>query len=207
MQVAAWHIRVALFNFAVGVTLGLCMSWNPAWWQALSEIHGEVNPFGFLTILIFGMTFAVLYLTAGIEVNRIWGYIQLVIAEVGVCAISFGVIWQNVLLWRGGWILQCMTPVLLLINIVRAARKAHTINISERLTRVSERLSGKVPAFLFDDASIRSSDAIGKLARRGTDLALLVLVAMEWISLVRALWLRHAPSGWMGFNPTLFEYG
>ncbi|MCF8565307.1 hypothetical protein LLE49_11325 [Alicyclobacillus tolerans] len=125
-------IAVAFVNFTVGALLGGLMALNPNWISDILPIHVELNPYGWLTMMIYGMTYAVLGLSAGLKPPfPVVGWIQLVAAELGIAAITVaaGTHLGAVLLL--GWVLQTLAPALFMFNIlsaVAAKRKKRAAN-------------------------------------------------------------------------------
>ncbi|EPZ53037.1 hypothetical protein [Alicyclobacillus acidoterrestris] len=60
MRLAQAFIGVALVNFLVGAVLGAVLASALRLGPELMAIHGELNPYGWLSMLIYGMTYAVL---------------------------------------------------------------------------------------------------------------------------------------------------
>ncbi len=212
LQVFGWlpafYIGTAFLNFAVGATLGMLMALNPNWWGVLAPLHGELNPYGWLTLLIYGMTYAVLKWFASIVSP--WpklGWIQLLVAETGVLSIVLAYLIASFELLRIGMLLQALAPILFLINILGSVSAKHRSHgermpspISELVglnffsatgLRVSEP-ARRMYAALGDTSRRFETDSVGQ---RGTDLALMIFVCCAvWVSV----------SSW--FAPSLSVY-
>jgi hypothetical protein len=86
-------IGTAFFNFSIGATLGVTMAWLLQSWGYLAMLHAELNPIGWLTILIYGMTYAVLKWLANIVSPKPkLAWIQLLVAGAAVVCVAFGFI-------------------------------------------------------------------------------------------------------------------
>lgn len=176
------YILVAFANFTVGVCLGLSMAISPALWPMLSAVHAELNPFGWLTILIYGMTYAVLTLFANLRPP--WptiGWVQLASAELGVVLVALAPLVGAHELTRIGMLFQAAAPVIFTVNIVTAvfARRsgkgrgavAATVSETDWPDELDRRFFGRA-------RELRATD---RIAQRGTTMALLIyLVAVVW---------------------------
>lgn len=173
-------IACAMLNFTVGSTLGLWMATDPTSWGTLASIHGESNPFGWLTMLIYGMTYAVLSVSAELRLSSpILGWVHLVVAEAGVTLISMGIIFGGMWIIDIGYGFQACSPCLFLMNILLALRakrlgKMSVLSIPETLTLIGRR---------------SDCEKTDRIARRGTDVSGLLFVVgaawacvSEWIS-------------------------
>ncbi len=174
----------ALVHFLIGTTLGALMASHVTWWDALSPYHAELNPFGWLTFLIYGMTYAVLQLFASLRVP--WKglpWLHFVAAEAGVVLIIFGD-WLRRPLWvHWGWFFQTSAGILFLIAIIsavatsRKARKSQpTISATEHLcVNSAMEWPASFAGFHVElkNDEIRDTD---RVAKRGTSLALVVLI-------------------------------
>jgi hypothetical protein len=165
-------VAAAILNFAAGAALGGLMAFVPRWWAPLGMVHGEINPYGWLTMLIYGMTYAVLSVSAGLRLPWPWlGWLQWGLAEAGVLAVVMGLaLPASGLLVAGLW-LQALAPTLFLINILSAvaARRKGT-GAGETTVPRALRFMAKSPRF-------QATDRIG---RRGTDIALMLFVPAAW---------------------------
>ncbi|KUO95378.1 hypothetical protein [Ferroacidibacillus organovorans] len=178
-------LSAALVHFLIGTTLGALMASNVTWWDSISPYHAELNPFGWLTFLIYGMTYAVLQLFASLRVP--WKglpWIHFVVAEAGVLLIIFGYLAQRPLWIHWGWVCQTSAGILFLIAVMSAV-------VSSRRSRKllpPEAISPETPVHVseLDDAppftgfyfnlekgEVRDTD---RVAKRGTSLALIVLI-------------------------------
>lgn len=175
-------IAAAFFNFIVGASLGGWMAVEPSAWRVLGQVHGEINPFGWLTMLIYGMTYAVLSIATGLAPPKPWvGWLQLVCAELAVTGVVIGLLIHSQPLLLVGLVLQFGTPVLFLANILLAVvSRTKTGGKDESATA----LSSQPLAVLRRGGAYQASDRIGQ---RGTDMsAMLLLLGTAWM-LVRAI--------------------
>ncbi|MCL6597377.1 MAG: hypothetical protein K6T81_01400 [Alicyclobacillus macrosporangiidus] len=165
-------VAAAILNFAAGAALGGLMALVPELWGSLGPVHGEINPYGWLTMLIYGMTYAVLSVSAGLRLPWRWlGWLQWGIAEAGVLAAAAGMaLPAHGLLLAGLW-LQALAPTLFLINILSAvASRRKGMGRSEPAIPQALRYMAKSPRF-------QATDRIGQ---RGTDIALMLFVLATW---------------------------
>lgn len=177
-------IGVAFLHFVVGASLGGWMAVSPASWNTISSVHGELNPFGWLTMLIYGMTYAVLSISAGLRPPKPWvGWLQFAFAEIGILFVSlaYGLNMDGLL--RVGLGLQFAAPVLFLVNILSAvfdAKKKREVQFDGMSLLMTNPPQDDSPlSFLQRKASYQ---AIDRVARRGTDIPLMFfLVATGWI--------------------------
>lgn len=183
-------IITGFLNFLVGSAFGGAMAVNPSWIPILLRIHEEVNPYGWLTMMIYGMTFAVLALFAGLKPRWRWlGWSQWAAAEFGVITIALASFTALSWVRDVGVSLQALAPILFLANIlsgVAAARKQSDEQGNLHRHRPSKELlqsvdsEGKLQALLQTPPDVETTD---KIAQRGTDIALLVFVAAEFLFL------------------------
>ena len=135
-------IAVAFVNFTVGALLGGLMALNPNWISDILPIHVELNPYGWLTMMIYGMTYAVLGLSAGLKPPfPVVGWIQLSAAELGIAAITVAAGTHLGAVLRLGWVLQTLAPALFMFNIlsaVAAKRKKQAANEAGASGEVSD---------------------------------------------------------------------
>lgn len=192
-------ILFAMINFLVGTTLGMLMALHPAWWGTMGDVHAVVNRFGWLTMMIYGMTYAVLATSAGLRPPRAWpGWLQLAVAEAGVILQIIGVLGDGLGLWRAGVVLQAVAPTLFLYNIlsaVRAGRRARAAGENPLMP------SARV-AYLARAEHWTATDRIGQ---RGTDLALMLWILAAWWMAVNAL--RHPVMGEPPYIAVLVDDG
>ena len=177
------YIVAAFANFAIGVFLGVSMATVPALWPLLSSVHGELNPFGWLTILIYGMTYAVLTLFANLRPPwPVIGWAQLFVAELGVVLIGLAPLVASHELTRIGLFFQALAPVVFTFNIATAVVARHGkkgghaalagIRESDWPHELDRRFFGR-------SQELRETD---RIAQRGTMIALLIyLFASVWV--------------------------
>ena len=169
-------IFIAFLNFTVGAVLGAVMAVDPAEMPVLAGIHAILNPYGWLTVLIYGMTFAVLALSLGVRLPTLWqGWLQLVVAEGGVVLVAVGASASLDWIRRIGVILLVLAPVLFLYNILSGVRYTRKIaGAAQQVQSDAGRLFGRFAAY-------RATDAVGQ---RGTDLSLMIfIVAAVWAAI------------------------
>ncbi|MCL6625074.1 hypothetical protein [Alicyclobacillus shizuokensis] len=186
--VAKAFIALAGVHFLVGSVLGAVMAAHAEAADVLA-VHAEINPFGWLTMMMYGMTYAVLRVSAGLQPPwRVLGWIHLVVAEAGVLAILFGSLGHQNALSVFGDVLQAAAPVVFLLNIlsaVMAARRGPANRPGADVLPTTVQFLGRSPRW-------RQSDGV---AQRGTDLALMALIAATvWIA---AQSLRHGHRVWL----------
>ncbi len=188
-------IFAAFLNFTVGAILGGTMAADPALSYRLAPIHAILNPYGWLTLLIYGMTFAVLALSLGVQLPvSSQGWAQLVVAEAGVVLLVIGNLIQSTWPSRTGVVLLVLAPMLFLYNILSGVRytkrlsRSQESGIKDVLTQLPTsaeaaiQLFGRVPAY-------RKTDAVGQ---RGTDVSLMLfIIATVWT----AIWNWNDPKG------------
>ncbi|GGJ07025.1 hypothetical protein GCM10010885_15250 [Alicyclobacillus cellulosilyticus] len=181
-RLPAAFILIAMVNFAAGATLGGLMANRPAWWAALGGWHGELNRFGWLTMMIYGMTYAVLSISAGLRLPWPWlGFVHLVVAEAGVVAVGFGGTTGSSGWTLSGLVLQALAPTLFMFNILTAV-----VYTRRARHREEEAAPSTHPAivWLARSPAYRATD---RIAQRGTDVALLLLLAGVWWQAVASL--------------------
>lgn len=108
-------VRGAVLALAVGVILAISFGFNRAWGGILRPVHAELNLFGWLTLLIYGMGYHMLprFIGKPLERSRLadlqsW----LALSGVGLTAFGWlplwGAMWFRVL----GGMLQCGAALL-----------------------------------------------------------------------------------------------
>ncbi len=169
-------IGTAFFNFLVGAFLGGYMASVPALIPKIGPLHGEINPFGWLTMMIYGMTYAVLALSTGYRPPRAAvGWLHYGLAELGVAVIVVAQLGGSPAWLRVGLVLQAMAPFVFLGNLLSAV------------------IVGKKKGRQFPQDTVRSSalallqrsdvhQGADRVGQRGTDAALMVyMVAAVWM--------------------------
>ena len=168
-------IITAFVNFLVGAFFGGWMASDPAHISLLGSLHGEINPFGWLTMMIYGMTYAVLTLSTGFRPPRVAvGWTHWLMAELGVVLIVLSFLYSSPLVFRIGLGLQAMAPIVFLGNLLSAV--------------ITGKKSGRqFPQEMMDESHplvalkrstiLESSDRVGQ---RGTDVALMLYVLAVW---------------------------
>lgn len=177
-------IFTAFVNFTVGAVLGGTMAADPALSNRLAPIHAILNPYGWLTLLIYGMTFAVLALSLGVQLPvSSQGWAQLMVAEAGVVLLVTGNLTQSTWPSQTGVVLLALAPMLFLYNILSGVRYTKRLSRSPEnavkdvatqrpaSAQAAVQLFGRVPAY-------RKTDTVGQ---RGTDVSLtLFIIATVW---------------------------
>ncbi|MCL6637016.1 MAG: hypothetical protein K6T26_03615 [Alicyclobacillus sp.] len=175
-------VVLAGVNFATGAILGAWMAADPSARPVWAAVHGELNPYGWLTLLIYGMTYAVLAVSAGLVPPLPWlGWLQAVCAETGVWLAGAG--WGcHQPRWAGlGKTLEALAASIFLLNILTSVaqrrRRPLAFNLPPELT------------FLTRSARWQVTD---RIAQRGTDVALMFYLVAAWWQAVAAF--RGQPS-------------
>ncbi len=197
MKPARLFLALAMIHFAVGVTLGGLMAVDTSLWGVLSPIHAELNPFGWLTMLIYGMTYAVLASFAKFPpLPPRAAAAHVICAETGVAAIALGAALSLNVLMEMGWLFQALAPLLFLRNILWIVRSRQSVSVdhpsadhpvsdhppadlppAERRSEASAAapVSGMTDHGLLTPAAY--AGPTDRVAQRGTSLALLCWIA------------------------------
>lgn len=199
-------VAVAFFNFVVGASLGGWMATDISLWSLVGPIHGETNPFGWLTMLIYGMTYAVLVAFAGLRPPKAWlGWLHLFAAEAGVVLITSSYLDGSLALYRIGLILQCLAPTLFLINILWAvvsARRQRSANLKRGFgDEIVSSEEAEVLPFLSPSLIHKATD---RIAQRGTDASLMLFIVAACWMLVEGLIQKVPPLEASPSNGALF---
>ncbi len=170
-------ITTAFINFLIGAFFGGWMSSSPSTMALLGPLHGEINPFGWLTMMIYGMTYAVLALSTGFRPPRAEvGWIHWIVAELGVVLIVVSIMLNSSTMFRIGLGLQAIAPVIFLGNLLSAviSGKKSGRNFPQDMMSQSQTLNP-----LKRSDTLQGSDRVGQ---RGTDVSLMLfLVGVWWI--------------------------
>lgn len=142
--------------------IGLGMGIWPALWLPLRPVHLTLNLLGWLTPLIYGVTYRMI----PIFVRRELYSLRLVYAQWGLAALALAVLVLAQLLalrWLGslGWVIQVAAALLFLGNIIAAARRGRPVGETETV------LGSPLP----DDARM------DRTARRFTETAIVFFIA------------------------------
>lgn len=187
-------IGAAFVNFLVGSSLGGWMVSRPTLWSFVGPIHGEINPFGWLTMLIYGMTYAMLSISAGLRPPHAWvGWLHLLLSELAVVVVTAAFFTNSAVVLQIGLACQFAAPVVFLVNIVSAVLSARRSDIQTeavRCTPDTEQI--RELSFLRRDPSHEATD---RVAQRGTNVSLILFVIGTAWTLWDALGERNAPSG------------
>lgn len=182
-QLPKVFIAFAFMNFLIGATLGGWMASRPAIWAEVGSIHGEINPFGWLTMLIYGMTYAVLSISAGIRPPKAWvGWLHLSLSELAVLLVSAAYLAHRIFLLQIGLACQFAAPLIFLVNILSAVISSRR---GEKNTNDKE-IDGETDEYRALGFLRRSSfhQATDRVAQRGTDIALILfLIGAGWMML------------------------
>lgn len=170
-------IGTAMINFLVGALLGGWMASVPAWTFQLGTLHGEINPYGWLTMMIYGMTYAVLTLSTGYRPPRaLVGWLHYATAELGIVLVVVADLLGSVGLFRVGLGLQALAPILFLAHLLSA------IIAGKKIGRHFPQEEPDVALGL--RLLMRGKDFAGadRVGQRGTDAALILyLVGVVWM--------------------------
>lgn len=172
-------IGLAFVNFLVGASLGGWMATRPALWSVVGSLHGEINPFGWLTMLIYGMTYAVLSASAGLSPPKAWvGWLHVFFSELAVVIVTTAFLGHNVLLLQIGATCQFVAPALFLSNILSAVFNARRVrDDSSYVAPDPEQIHAL--SFLKKGPIHQSVDSV---AQRGTDVSLILfLIGAGWM--------------------------
>lgn len=199
-------LALGFLNFAIGAALGGVMTIDDGLTSILRPMHAALNPFGWLTMLIYGMTYATLSHSLKLRPRWPWlGAIHLALAEAGVLMAVIAVFAGPIVATLGVSLIAA-APVAFLIHIlssVKAARRARTGGAiageeSTGVSPASERLFGSNPAAVLTD----------RIAQRGTDAALMIFVAAMIATVWGDMTGRSDPSNWLpGLASILAYYG
>lgn len=183
-------IITGFINFLIGSAFGGIMAARTAWIPLLLPLHEEINPFGWLTMMIYGMTFAVLALFAGLKPRwRTMGWAQWTAAELGVVLIALAALTQVTWIHNWGIVLQAFAPFLFLFNIlsgVMTSRKHPDEQGNPRREKPTQATleqadpQSRFQALLRTPSGVENTD---KIAQRGTDMALMVFITAELLYL------------------------
>lgn len=198
-RLPALFTALGLAHFALGVSLGAWMALRPAIIPLLRPLHEQINPWGWLTFLITGVTYAMLSLLLGRQPPWPWlGQLHLAAAEVALWTLLAGDVGATPALVAAGLAMQALAALLFLANLLatllfgaRLDREALAAAASRELAREAERRAraaarGRRPLarpapwihLLTRSELARETDPVG---RRGTELALLALLAaLAW---------------------------
>ena len=191
-------VVLAFLNFLVGASLGGWMASDPSLWGYVSPIHGELNPFGFLSLLIYGMTYAVLQMLAGLTPPKAWiGVLHVFVAECGVVVVVIALLGVKSLLLPG-LALQTLAPIVFLVNILSAVtakrRGAAAQNNPEEHRYLPTQAS--TSPLLSRHPLLRPTD---KIAQRGTDVSLMLfIVGCIWLFVLSARYGEGLMQAWDG---------
>ncbi len=182
MKQARLFIVLDMVHFVIGVTLGGTMAVDTSLWGTLIPVHAELNPFGWLTILIYGMTYAVLASFGRFRpLSAAAGWTHLLCAEIGVAAIALGAGFSLNVLVEAGWVFQALAPLLFLRNIMWIVRSRQSV--AERSTGADSESAqdGSSASGLLTPAVY--AESTDRIAQRGTSLALLCwIIAAVWMA-------------------------
>ncbi|UOF90535.1 hypothetical protein LSG31_22205 [Fodinisporobacter ferrooxydans] len=200
-KLPAAFICLAFLNFTVGALLGVIMVLEPSAWGQYGSFHAELNPFGWLSMLIYGMTYAVLAIIAGLTLPwPVMGWLQLIVAEAGVVLILGAAQMFSGSLLRYGLEFQALSPLLFMVNILSTVfasrRKQKQVSARDRATDAAQRLAN----FVNHGTEISSGQmferffgrpdfvkATDRVAQKGTELALFCFLAAAVWALMPAL--------------------
>jgi len=155
---------------------------GPLFWPQVASIHGEINPYGWLTMLIYGMTYAVLRIAANLRLARAWmGWLHLSVAQAAVIVVTFALAWNSSILYLLGVGLQAVAPILFLTNILSAVADSRLRKREAAVRGESDPTEPWSQGSLSVLARTPIYQASDRIAQRGTDLALMLfVVANVW---------------------------
>lgn len=197
--VAIVFIGLAFINFLVGASFGGLMAINPMLRTVLAPLHGEINPFGWLTMLIYGMTYAMLAIGVGLQSLKPWASIlHVLLAEAGVVMISVSFLTNNNLLLSLGLLGQAIAPILFLRNILyvllHPGQKPSKTKFSDAKPKGALALLQPEPRF----------QATDRIAQRGSKISLMLFILAALWMLFHDLVLKPSSSLHMGPHVALF---
>ncbi len=176
-------ILFAFLHFTIGVVLGATMAINLSFASVLLPIHAEINPFGWLTMLIYGMTYAILALFAGLKMHYpVFGWLHFLFAELGIILISWTAIDHTQLVLIIGTFCQFMAPLFFMGNILTSvffSRKQRAQNpLVQATPEAAQRTVELSQTFFIKEFFGRSSQSkqTDRIARRGTDISLMIFI-------------------------------
>lgn len=174
-HLAQGFMVAAMVNFIAGSWLGATMTMNMATAGALAPVHAVLNPFGWLTLLIYGMTFAVLDLSLGIRMPKpSRGWAQLILAEGGVLLVALGTAFGARVVVDVGSVCLVFAPILFLVNILSAVFFTRRHGGVRATSPSASHLFGRNAAYAGTD----------KVGQRGTDVSLMLfIVAAIWYAI------------------------
>lgn len=183
-------IGLAFLNFLVGAVLGGWMASDFSAWATVGPIHGEINPFGWLTTLIYGMTYAVLSISAGLRPPKAWiGWTHCVVSELAIFLVTASYLANSLTLMRVGLVLQFAAPILFLVNILTAVASKRQMHKEQDVSETDERHQDPLAA-LRKGPAYQDTD---RVAQRGTDVSLMLLILGTFWMLLHALTQEFSP--------------
>jgi heme/copper-type cytochrome/quinol oxidase subunit 1 len=108
-------VRNAFLALALGVLLAITFGFNRAWGAILRPVHAELNLFGWLTLLIYGMGYHMLprFIGKPLERSRLATFQSwLAISGVWLTVLGWLPLWGAMGLRILGGILQCLAALL-----------------------------------------------------------------------------------------------
>ncbi|MCI0184494.1 hypothetical protein [Sulfoacidibacillus ferrooxidans] len=197
--VARVFIGMGMVHFLAGAILGALMTNHLAWANLLTPYHAELNPFGWLTFLIYGMTYAVLQLFASLRVPwPVLPWLHFASAEAGLIAILLGNGTALTGILDVGWSLQALAALLFMAAVLSAVVDAH------KPRRVAESFAPSAAELLslpssFAGFRLGRQDVIwrqtDRVAERGTSMALVLFVGVAVVACIQAI--RYGGTPWL----------
>ncbi len=174
-------ILTACFNFVVGAFLGGWMASIPSMIGSLIHLHAEINPYGFLTMMIYGMTYAVIQMATGYRPPIAWiTVIHYLLSEVGVLLlVLYAMKDAGTSVYLIGLSAQVVASFVFLFQLLSA------IIIGKKKGRQFQTDLLKEDTFL---SAMRGQDALkatDQIGQRGTDIALLLYLAVSLLILIQ----------------------
>ncbi len=187
-------ILFAFLHFTIGIALGATMAINLSFVGSLLPIHAEINPFGWLTMLIYGMTYAILALFAGLKMHYpVLGWLHFLFAELGIILISWAAIDHAQSILIIGSFFQLLAPLFFMSNILSSvffSRKQRLQNpLAKATPEAAERTVQLSQTFFIKEffGSSSQSKQTDRIARRGTDISLMIFIAGTLIAFIDAM--------------------
>lgn len=197
-------ISLASLHFSIGALMGGWMAVMPSMAPLLLPMHAELNPFGWLTMLIYGMTYAVLALFAKLRPAFPWlGWAHLFSAETGILLICIGNL-CSLLPWvRAGYVAQALAPLLFMAAILSAVVQKKRATV-EHVDQPVNELPPSMAKILDASSWAQKTDPI---AQRGTDLALIVFLVAAGLASTSTFGATAVPVVLSVRTTLLIDYG
>lgn len=165
---AAAFFPAAVVWLGTGALIGALMAIWPARWLYLRPAHVTINLFGWMSMLVFAMTYQVIPVFIRRQLHRP-GLVALhaAVANAAVLAAFAGQLWQAPALVAAGWVGLAVSGALFLANIIGAARRGAPVPDADQRAR-------RITHGALDLAALRPLD---RTARAFTEASVLYLIA------------------------------